>query len=135
LLERLWNIDKHQVLVGSITAQSGGFKDAYTPIRDVASCDKSRFRLGKTLNAQTELARVKITPSGPDPYVKMESIFSVQIEDPTRPDRNLIEDLLGAGMLVSAIVAAFPGGGREDERFKGSYERFPFCRYQMMVRS
>jgi hypothetical protein len=86
-LNYLSNTDKHRLLTTTATALSDA-APTFLPERDVASIVDVAFNVG-VLEEGTELVRLVIEPSGPDPAVTMSGVFRLAItfRDPYPPGR------------------------------------------------
>jgi len=77
LLNGMWNHDKHRLL-HTTALVLGSPRPPISVVRDVAEIIKPRF-LSKPLEDDTEVVRVTVRPSGPNPKLKMDGKLAVGV--------------------------------------------------------
>jgi hypothetical protein len=106
ILERLWNLDKHQTVIPLPIAQQAGWSADFIPNADAEPILERRGRGHIALEDDAKLISVRISRTGPNPHVHMDGDALVKVQGKGFM-RNLTADLWWIQSTVAMLVAAF----------------------------
>lgn len=107
ILDRLWNRDKHQVLIPMPVTQAMSLGTGQQrPYRDIAAVTERRTRVGVRLVEGAELVRTRIEASGPNPHMDMYMLTAVEV--PGEGGIDLVHELFLCCSYAWGLLSIFP---------------------------
>jgi hypothetical protein len=125
ILDRYWNTDKHQIVIPLGIGDPIRPATLFEPVADVEAFGEIRDRARVRLEHGAEITRVRITPNGTHPEVRMDALLGIHVEE---QGRGLLEALSEAATFIDCLVASFESGWPPRQFARGE----PFYRVQIL---